>query len=323
MHSSRMGLALTVVDHPGYDHTRLRMLTTDGEAFGFGLTISGQTSDSIDFFWDPVGGFVEWPAGSTLPGTTERPHSLNEDGVFWGFSAPNTAFVATPVVLNEPPDCAAAAPASGELWPPNHDFRQMSIAGVTDPDGDPITTTITGVSQDEPIESPGSGNTCPDGGGTDSDTALLRRERNGGSDGRVYHVSFRAEDGRGGECTGTVAVCQPHDQGQGEECIDQGPLFDSTGPCDASNDADGDGLLDAEEAAIGTHLLSPDSDGDGFSDAEEQAAGSDPTGQASIPGGGAAVTAVPALSTWGSALLVGLLVFPDLRLSRRWLVRSA
>ncbi len=75
-----------------------------------------------------------------------------------------------------------------------------------------------------------------------------------------------------------------------------------------SNDADGDGLLDAEEMAIGTHLLNPDSDGDGFSDAEEQAAGSDPTSQASVPGGGAAVTAVPALLTWGPLLLAGLVM---------------
>ncbi len=116
--------------------------------------------------------------------------------------------------------------------------------------------------------------------------ALLRGERNGGSDGRIYHLGFRAEDGRGGECTRTVTICHPHDQGEGIGCVDQGPLFDSTGPCDASNDADSDGLLDTEEMSIGTHLLNPDSDGDGFSDAEEVAAGSDPTSQASRPGGG-------------------------------------
>jgi hypothetical protein len=146
-----------------------------------------------------------------------------------------TLGVPTSAVANEPPDCSAAAPVLGELWPPNHDFRQMSIEGVTDPDGDPIAITITEVSQDERLDDPGSGNTCPDAAGVGTDTALLRGERNGGGDGRVYHVSFRAEDGQGGECNGTVAVCHPHDQGQGEECVDGGPLFDSTGPCDAGN----------------------------------------------------------------------------------------
>ena len=216
---------------------------------------------------------------------------------------------AWPVSLrSDPPDCTAAAPALAEPWPPNHDFRQTLIEGVTDPDGDPIMITITEVFQDEPLDGPGSGNTCPDAAGVGTDVALLRAERSGGGDGRVYHVTFRAEDGRGGECTGTVEVCQPHDQGQGIECVDQGPLFDSTGPCDASNDADADGLLDTEEAAVGTHLLNPDSDGDGFNDAEEQAAGSDPTSQASVPGGGAAVTAVPTLSGWAPVLLAGLVM---------------
>ena len=209
---------------------------------------------------------------------------------------------------NEPPECSGAAAALGEVWPPNHEFHEVSIEGVADPDGDPIAITITGIFQDERLDDPGSGNTCPDAAGVGTDRALLRGERNGGSDGRIYYVSFRAKDGQGGQCTATVAVCHPHDQGQGDECIDQGPLFDSTGPCDASNDADGDGLLDSEEAAIGTHVLNPDSDGDGFSDAEELAAGSDPKSQTSTPGGSAQPTAVPTLSTWGPLLLAGLVI---------------
>ena len=52
--------------------------------------------------------------------------------------------------------------------------------------------------------------------------ALLR----GSGDGRTYHVRFSADDGRGGVCTGSVAVCVPRDQG-GAGCIDQGPLVDS------------------------------------------------------------------------------------------------
>ncbi len=99
----------------------------------------------------------------------------------------------------------------------------------------------------------------------------------------MYHVDFRAEDGRGGECTGTVAVCHPHDQGLGNECVDGGPLFDSTGPCDETDDADADGLLDTEEVVIGTDLLSPDSDQDGFSDWVEVLMRSDPMDAALIP----------------------------------------
>ena len=105
--------------------------------------------------------------------------------------------------------------------------------------------------------------------------------------------------------------------------MDQGPRFDSTGPCDASNDADGDGLPDVEEMAIGTHLLNPDSDGDGFSDAEEVAAGSDPNDADSMPGGGAAVTAVPAVSGWAPLLLAGFVIVGALVLVGRVRRRGA
>ncbi len=44
----------------------------------------------------------------------------------------------------------------------------------------------------------------------------------------MYHIGFTAEDGQGGECSETVTVCVPHDQGQGNTCVNGGPIFDST-----------------------------------------------------------------------------------------------
>jgi len=117
------------------------------------------------------------------------------------------------------------------LWPPNHQFVDVSVVGVTDPDGDPVAITITGITQDEALNvGVGEGNTCPDASGVGTATGSLRAEREGGGDGRVYHVGFTADDGRNGRCTGTVTVCVPHDQGQGRVCGDQGPLDSSTGP---------------------------------------------------------------------------------------------
>jgi len=128
--------------------------------------------------------------------------------------------------VNVPADCSAAEADPAELWPPNHQLADVSVTGVTDASGEPATITITGVRQDEPVAG-----TCPDATGVGTATARLRVERLGSGDGRVYLVSFAADDGRGGRCTGTVTVCVPHDQGQGHRCGNQGPLFDSTGPC--------------------------------------------------------------------------------------------
>jgi len=132
---------------------------------------------------------------------------------------------------NQPPTCTVALPTSIELWPPNHKFVNVSIGGVTDPDGDSVTTKITGISQDEPLLDRGDGNTCPDGKGVGTGVASVRAERSGTGDGRVYRVSFTSSDGKGGQCTGIVRVCVPHDQRPGHVCGDDGPVIDSTGPC--------------------------------------------------------------------------------------------
>ena len=92
----------------------------------------------------------------------------------------------------------------------------------------PATITITGVSQDEPTLSPGSGNFCPDATGIGSSTIQLRSEREGKGDGRVYHLAFSALDSDGALWTGEVTVYVPHDQSSPVGCGDGVPLYDST-----------------------------------------------------------------------------------------------
>jgi cysteine-rich repeat protein len=127
-----------------------------------------------------------------------------------------------------PPVCAGAFAAPDALWPPNHKFVPITIEGVTDPDGDSVSITVTAVAQDEPVDASGDGNTCGDAEGVGTGAVALRSERSGEGDGRVYHVAFRAADPLGLFCTGEVQVCVRHDNGHGGVCGDQGPLFDST-----------------------------------------------------------------------------------------------
>jgi len=110
----------------------------------------------------------------------------------------------------------------------NHDLVKIAIAGVTGSNGAPIALTITGITQDEPIDGIADGRTCPDAGGVGTDTAVVRAERAGTGDGRVYHIGFRAEADRRGACDGSVTVCVPVAAFQ--SCADEGTLFDSTGP---------------------------------------------------------------------------------------------
>lgn len=57
----------------------------------------------------------------------------------------------------------------------------------------------------------GDGNTAPDAFLVPGrpDQVKLRSERSGPGDGRVYKVTFRGADGRGGFCTGTVQLIVP------------------------------------------------------------------------------------------------------------------
>jgi hypothetical protein len=155
-------------------------------------------------------------------------------GVFTGQSIGRATLQLDPIFFkesaqaNHPPDCNCAVSNIPELWPPNHKFVSINILGVADPDGDPVAITINSIRQDEPLKGSGTGNTCPDATGLGTNTAHVRAERAGTGDGRVYHIGFTADDGKGGTCTAEVKVCVPHDQGKGKTCVDQGSLFDST-----------------------------------------------------------------------------------------------
>ena len=129
---------------------------------------------------------------------------------------------------NAPPVCSEAKPSIAEIWPANHEMVDIEIIGVTDPDGDSINITITGITQDEPVNGKGDGNTVPDGAGVDTSVAQVRAERSGKGNGRVYEISFVAIDNQGGECEGSVKVCVPHDMGSGHYCVDDGQNYDST-----------------------------------------------------------------------------------------------
>ena len=128
-------------------------------------------------------------------------------------------------VPNSPPDCSTTNPSHESLWPPDHQFVSITVDGVTDPDGDKITITVTGITQDEAVHAQRSGHTAPDGK-IDGDTANVRSERSDISDGRVYEISFTADDDNGGICDGSVFVGVPHDKN--DTAVNSGTTYDSS-----------------------------------------------------------------------------------------------
>jgi hypothetical protein len=111
-------------------------------------------------------------------------------------------------VLNRPPDCSSVAASRPVLTTVNRRLVPIALDGATDPDGDPVTLTIDGVTQDEPVL--GSGDpTSPDAVDEGDRQTRVRAERNPHGDGRVYRIAFTASDGKGGSCSGTATVSVP------------------------------------------------------------------------------------------------------------------
>ncbi len=132
-------------------------------------------------------------------------------------------------VSNHPPSVAGVTPNINVITAaPNHSWVQITLSGATDPDGDAVTYTITGVSQDEAICGSGSGATGPDAEfrNNRTDEVWLRAERDGGGDGRVYHLYFLVTDSNGATTWGSTTVSVPKSS-NGNPAIDSGAAFDS------------------------------------------------------------------------------------------------
>jgi hypothetical protein len=197
---------------------------------------------------EPVDFSVFDVTATAQDGTTSGPVSVNGNGgaTFFGFFASGAATIASIVVTttdaqgfaigefgtgtcesNSPPVCTQLTASPDLLWPPDHRLVTVTISGATDPDGDPLTYTVTGVTQDEPVNSLGDGDTAPDAVLLTGDQLQLRAERSGTGDGRVYRIAVTVSDGRGADCTGVATVAVPHDQNPNTNPIDSGTIYNS------------------------------------------------------------------------------------------------
>ena len=151
-------------------------------------------------------------------------------------------------------NCLNAHADPDSLWPANHKFKTVRIEGLTTPSGDAPDISVQCITQDEPLNGHGDGNTDYDAKLLSGNKVKLRKERTGGGNGRVYHIDFLASDAVTGEsCNGSVAVEVPHHKwGKAE---DDGRLYTSVEGMDCTGNTNNDPEITSDPITVATETI--------------------------------------------------------------------
>lgn len=213
------GFGIEVMNADGSDRTRLMN------------TSSGQPRQPA---WSPDGYEIAFTRAMDQFGSDEV-IVMNADGTDQRRLTTSPGFDGAPSWQPIPftgsrPDCSSVVATPEVLLPPARDtFRTVRLSGATDTDGDPLTYSITKVTQDEPLTSKGDDTTPDARRKAASDEVELRPERNPNRDGRVYRIRYTVFDPQGATCRGLEFISVPRHKD--EPAVDSFPLsYDSFGP---------------------------------------------------------------------------------------------
>jgi hypothetical protein len=134
-------------------------------------------------------------------------------------------------VVDTTPPMVSCGVTVDELWPPEHEFVDVgfSFTALDTCDTDPAI--VVSVSSDEHaalVVGAGGEIHCPDAVVTDDDRVLLRSERSGARDGRVYVINVQATDNCGNQAACQATVKVPMSMNPHIEAVDSGQAHDAT-----------------------------------------------------------------------------------------------
>ncbi len=203
------------------------------------------TTDAANptFEWSVTGGTINDINGSTASVTAGGAGTMTvsvevTDGAT---NCSNSATLEVSVEDNKPP-VIVTFPTPISLWPPNHQYETILVAQCVETVGDncallsPSDVLVDSVSSDEPedVNGGGDGNTLNDIViASDCKSVQLRRERQGGGNGRVYTLHLSVRDGNGNIGVAMCFVTVPHSQ-NGNSAVDDGPAYFVFGNCSSA-----------------------------------------------------------------------------------------
>jgi hypothetical protein len=169
--------------------------------------------DAIASCVDPDGGAV------TVACDPGGPYGLGTTDVTVVCSDQETTTVVCHAIVEDatPPEILVALDPT-ELWPPNHRLIDVHADVIATDTCSTTTAVLESITSSEPDNAVGNGdgNTVNDiqeaDIGTNDFDFLLRAERAGSGEGRVYTVSYTATDSTGNQTTAEATVLVPHDK---------------------------------------------------------------------------------------------------------------
>ena len=230
---------------------------------GADVTLDGSASsdpdgDPLAFSWaedDAELATGPTPTVTLTPGT----HTLTLTVTDPGGLTDTDEVVVTVVADNEPPVIDVAA-APLVLWPANHAYHAVALddLGLAASDGcdstlGPGDVVIASVTSDEPENGPGDGDTTDDIViGSDCRFVMVRAERQGAGNGRVYTLRLAVADAAGNTGKATYEVRVP--KSPNRAAVKDGPSRGYTVAC-ASQAARASSPVAEAEAAPTTFVL--------------------------------------------------------------------
>ncbi|MBZ5640818.1 MAG: choice-of-anchor D domain-containing protein [Acidobacteriia bacterium] len=189
------------------------------------FTLSGSASDPdgdpLTFLWTAPGITFDDPTSPTPTASFPLGSTVVTLVVNDGFENSDPATVTITVVDTQPPLISAISSPS-VLWPPNHrmvDVNNTVVASdICDPNP-PIVLIAATSNEPDDANGVGDGSTSDDIQGATIGTPdyqiLLRAERDGTRNGRVYTMTYVVTDAAGNATGATTTVAVPHDKGNG------------------------------------------------------------------------------------------------------------
>lgn len=190
------------------------------------VTLDGTGSSmgpDIGYLWSATG--VDFDDPASLTPTGEFPPGATSVTLTVTSTDPDTQEVdeasdeVLVTVADGMPPMVKAAASPAVLWPPNHKLHRIEaevlVHDACDPDPTVVLYRLESSVSDR---GRGSGNTRDDIQDADLGTLdsefMLRAEREGGGEGRVYTAIYRATDAAGNFSDAAVLIHTPHDMSQ-------------------------------------------------------------------------------------------------------------